>query len=352
MYIGEYFRKKYNKYSAFIWYLLGIMILVILASKRSIEVGSDTGLYRSFFYDALNSKFTDYYFWVHHINEVEIGYTLFNYAVSRFTSNVIIFQGCCAFLIEFNIFLALFKLKDKVNIATGWLVFAFLFYPTTLNITRQCIALSLVFLGYSFTYEKRYLKGIIITIIAILFHKTAIIALFLMEMGFTLINSNKKNIRKLIIIYSLITMIFPYFMYLLEIRGLFNFKYSNYFSSGSSLSIIYAFLMRLPFDIFILYLWIKNKNNIKANNIWFMFLVLQDTLVLPLQQMSAILGRLMLYFGVSKIFVYPLICKKIANNKNKYILYNCLLIIYAAIIFYLQVIVANNNQVYPYTSFS
>lgn len=49
MYIGEYFRKKYNKYSAFIWYLLGIMILVILASKRSIEVGSDTGLYRSFF---------------------------------------------------------------------------------------------------------------------------------------------------------------------------------------------------------------------------------------------------------------------------------------------------------------
>lgn len=347
---AQKFLEKNIKSIGYIFSFLGILVLTILAARRSSYVGTDTLMYSNFFTEAIHSSFKNYF---HLLSDfgVEPGFILFNFLISKFTSSVIFYQGICSFFIETIIWCGLIEFKKKSTLALEWIVFCLLFYGNTLNIMRQSIALAITFFAYALWSNKRNKYSILLVLIAMTFHKSAVIVFIVLIIGrylFTRKTSTQLNRSALLIL--MLTPVLGLIIERINATGILGMKYLNYMNVASSQN-INAFLMRLPLCILIIIDLYRNRKNENYIDMWLYLLTLQDLILLPIQNDSVVIGRLLLFFGISKIITYPQAINDITNNRILRCVLNILLIILLVIIFYLQVINNNNGGIYPYVSY-
>lgn len=330
---------------------IGVLSITILNGVRDYSIGTDIGVYGNTFYNiAINSsKLVNYFENLNAVGGTEPGYAVLNYVISRISDSPHLFYFFVGLIINVNILYAILNIGDKINVAIAWGTFLFLYYPTTLNLLRQSISVSMVLLGISMVYKKNsILKSAIPFICACLFHNSTVIALIIYILGVTIVYIDNKKVT-----YSaigggiLFSIILPHIVFLLNEHGIFDSKYEQYLSWQGATSIIGSLLIRVPILIGVILIFVLNKKTDKSD-IYIYILMIMEILLLPLQNMSVTIGRLMLYFGISRIVGYPLVLSKFKENKYIYFLLVVLYMIYIVVVFYYQIVISHNNEVYPF----
>lgn len=335
--------------------LVAVLFIIVLSGVRDYTIGTDILVYGNAFFNMANyaNSFVNYRQTLSALGSSEIGYQLLNYIVHFFTTNPHVLYTVIAGIINLNILYALVLCRKLVTPSLGWLTYLLLIFPITLNILRQSLALSFITVGIALIVNKKEKKSLCFFIVACLFHNSAVIGFIIWILGVLIFKyQNSKKITNFIIFFFLVfTGILSNFITHLNLG---NNKYAMYLTQSSGFakaSITSALIIRLPMLILVLIILLKNKFNLQPSSKFLYALLMIEFILVPLQLVNITISRLMFYFGMSKIIAYPLIMKKINNSSSRIIVSICIYtiyIVYLITIFYVQIVVNNSNEIYPF----
>lgn len=340
-----------NNYKEFYFFsFLSIFVGAFLAGVRSLGVGTDTLVYgHGVFINAINRNFLDYF--IDELSNFEPLYLLFTYIISNIFKNENVYYGIYEFIIILLIYSSLFETKKIINNKSesnicwlGLFVFYTLIYPFTLNGMRQSMAMAIIFYSFKYLYKSDLKKFIICNVIAIGFHYTAVIGILFYVMEYLLKKTNK-IIAKILILFIMVISVFEY-KYLISFINIFVDKYERYIG-GSVDFILNPFLIRIPF-LLLLIIFRKNYKSIFCEIDFWIMMLIGEILFCQLRSSIPALYRTSLYFSLIKIQAYPNI-DKIFKRKDR-VMIKIFLILFLLAIWYYQIVVKGNEQIYPYRS--
>lgn len=182
----------YNKSALLflIFSLLAIMPPILIGGLRDSTVGTDTSAYPVTAFNALQNGISAETLLL--LSYIEPFYFLLSFVgIKIFGNDINSILLITQIIIIICTYIACFRLKKIAPPTLSWTLYLFLFFNMSLNAMRQNIAISIVFLGFTYLIERKLFKFLIYVFIAFMFHKSAIISLLLIPCIF--IESNKVN---------------------------------------------------------------------------------------------------------------------------------------------------------------
>lgn len=237
----------------------------------------------------------------------EKGFLLLNKVVGCFTSNPNVFLFLEAFLFVSLIMLVGMKLTDHV------MMFALLFvnagiYFHSFNMVRQALAAAVVFVAISALLEKKNVWFVLLTLIAVSVHTTAIIILVLWPVLVQKVNL--RNIARTVLITAIVFVSMDKIVAFVK-----NFRYGDY-SYGLDGGTVNAFVFQLAICAFSWFICWKGLIDVRERKyqillncslLYFMF----SALTLSVAQMS----RMMYFFSAPMLL---LDCEAVCRVHGKY----------------------------------
>lgn len=223
-----------------------------------------------------------------------------------------------------------------------------LVFPSTLNLIRQGIALSIVVLAVVFVVCRKDLAfSIVLLLFAYNFHHSSLIAVLIL--AFVLMLERFKSQRCQNVIIALFILVTATLIPLINFaynKGYLSGKYSQYMNFGDqSSSLVSAMLIRLPFVMLSIWALVETRKQRREFESAFWAIIISEIELVPLQSVSRSIARIALYYGVFKIFGYVSAGQSI---KLPRMVSNVIVIIYAIVCFYIQVVLGGANQIYPF----
>lgn len=354
--ISELSFKKKSLTLGIIFALIAICCLTWMCGVRDLSIGTDIRVYgnNTFQMATFSHDFYQYIVSLQGINGGfefnEIGYTIFNFLVSRFTNDIHVFLFVLGFLINGIIFLSIYLIKDRISLTLAWLTYCFLFFSTTLNLLRQSVALAFVLLGIVLLYRGKIIASFLSFLIALLFHNSAIFAFVVYLFGLLITRTTtRKWMKRNSEVFIIVVLLIPKMISVLNQHGLLLDKYYQYLVLSQSNANVTSVLLRLPMVILIIFELIYYRKRLSKNTVWIYMIVIGELFLIPLQSINSTVGRLMLFFGISKIIVYPMAIKNVMVQN--YLYKNLIKIgylLFLMYIFYQQIIISGYNQIYPF----
>lgn len=262
----------------------------------------------------------------------EIGFIYLNKIIGIISEDVTYFFAIMSLIILFGFFYH-FK-KYSVNLWLSVLMFITAgSYYASFNITRHIFAVAIVFVGSKFLYDRRFLKWVLVVILASLFHKTAIIMI-----PFYFILNFRINIRNwiLIAIGSVITILLFDDIVMFAQQHLYEqYTEDSYGMWGQAITNV---VLPLAFLVFSLLNIKKLHPNNNKHRIWLnavIFYAFFNLLALQIEMVER-LGR---FFAPYALLLVPYILSRIQNNHLRFF-YMMLLI--ATLILYNYVILSDS----------
>lgn len=322
-------KKKVRKLKKIIFFTIALL-LTLLPSIRSKEVGTDTDSYVRIFEST--EKFQDILLF-----KMEVGYSIFSFVCSYLFTNYFFLLTIIAFVvvITYTRIIAYFSqnyfLSFYIYITSGIYVFFF-------NGARQGIAAALTTYSIIYIVEKRIFQYIILILIAISFHKTAVIMLpiyFLVNRP----NSYKFNLLIIIITLLIITNLQSFVGLITGIDDRYE-SYGENSEGGGLLTILFNIL--LGFVFLFLKKFIKKKLDIYNIflNLYLLCMIISIVALFAQSNPSGFL-RLTIYFSWTTIFMWPIVIMNINQQGFRLLLY-LLIIIFYGIYFYFSLLMFSN----------
>lgn len=353
---NELLRKRY-RLIAMLFVILSIMLVSVLNGVRNFNIGTDILVYgNQYFNMAVNSQTIKEYlqmtYSVYNSN-LEYGYQLFNYFISRFTNDIHWYYFWLGVVTNCLIYLGINQFREDINVPIAWLVYLLMFYGNTLNIMRQSLALGFVFLGLSLYIKgNRKLISIIFIGLASFFHQTAIVGFLILALYIFLEkSSNSMKLHLRIIVIAFFAMLSSSsILALLSDRGILNSRLEQYvtFNSRSSEVNISTIGMRLPFVIYWTAFY-KNKIEGKVLPSFMYILIVLDFVFLPMRAIDITVSRIVLYIAIFKVIAFPLMIRSTTKRYVKIFSF-FIMILFLLISWYLQVVVNGNGEIFPFES--
>lgn len=335
--------------------VLIILWISLLAGLRDETIGTDILVYGNRTFEAareLNFQafIQNTYFGL----GIEPLYGLLNYIVALFTSNVHVLYFLVEFIMISLVYSRIFQLATPKDVVLGLLIFECLFMGSSYNLLRQGIAMSIVFFASQYLERKQYLKYIILSLIAVGFHSSAIIAVLFLIMYIVISKKNTIYTHIIIIITScVITFLYSNVINILLDLGIISEKYLMYLGEVDKGLDIIVILIRIPMLLLILlfYKIYCEKNN--SNNIINCFLVdilILEIILAELKVVSVPIYRISMYLSYFKMLAYPKLEEVLKNKRNKQIIV-FFTVFYCLLVFVVLVMIRGNDEVYPYKTF-
>lgn len=157
--------------------IIGIIALglIAIAFFRSPTIGADTEIYLNALddYRSLNKSLI----WSTNLkwsSDFEFGYIILTKLCAMFNFDNQIFMLSIAVLIYIPICVWLYKYSED-PVLSIFLYFGLGIYEYSLGLFRQMIAMSITIIGFKYIKERKIFRYTIMVLIAVLFHKTAIV---------------------------------------------------------------------------------------------------------------------------------------------------------------------------------
>lgn len=304
-------KEKPNRLKHIIMVAFIIMLPAVLAGLRDYSIGTDVQIYaKSVFEYAVRSSSVNSV--LERYSELEPGFLMLAFIVSRITSRVHFFLFSIAFIIQLFVYLALYRTRNYCSIFMGESVYLFLIYNASLNMMRQTIAMAILLFALTYLFEKKYLISLIWIFIGFFFHNSIIIGLlyfpvFIFFNGRKYANDNVSGRKTrvwfgfktllVIIAVTVVTASFQPLMLLLGKFGIISDRYSIYLSTENS-SIRWTFFFAYIVCYLIVYLR-KNKNK---QGYFFLTIGLIDIVIYRLKYIMYYLYRISTYYMICRIF--------------------------------------------------
>lgn len=210
-------------------------------------------------------------------------------------------------------------------------LFTFDFYVLQLSMLRQGLVIALFILSYSYLKKGKLLIPILLTLLSISFHKTAIIILpFILLSKLNFVKSGRIIGLTMLVCFivfffssSIVKNLFGNLL-ALNIFAIYDNKYAM--EEGTKLG-IRALLEFIPFILAVFYLC--SAKTAKGPR-YMVFLSSVSAIIYPFTIIISLVGRLSLYFSIFTIATVPVTYKLISNKIIRYIL----LLLFIAITIY------------------
>ncbi|MDO4752893.1 MAG: EpsG family protein [Candidatus Saccharibacteria bacterium] len=227
------------------------------------------------------------------------------------------------------------------------LAYCFIFLPFSLNGMMQGAAMSMVLLSSFYLLDKKYFKLATLLLLAILFHKSALLVLPHFAL-FYIFRKKNKGYPKINMIFTILISVFIlYFLNNFLMNNSPDF-YSNYAYIVRKISVERISLSTTIYYLPLVIFSILSKGKGKNDQISFQRNLLYTGIVYNLIGSSAqYLNRIALYFTIFSIIVVPIQIMKVENPKKKMIL-KILFIIYLISAFIVQVVSLGWHDLLPY----
>src|SRR5699024_9737271 len=269
---------------------------------------------------------------------IEFGYILLNRIIGIFTSNPVYLFAVTTLIILYG-FYHQFN-RYSVNIWLSVLMFATAgSYYASFNITRQILAVAIVFIGSKYLYERKFFKYMIFIFLAFLFHKSALIMLpfyFILNFRITL-----KNLFLFAVGSFSVIFLFQDILSLLQRIGIYdNYTTYAYGMWGQATTNV---VLPVAFLVFAIYNMKKLDSNNTVHRIWFnatIFYAVFNILALQIEMVERI-GR---FFAPYPLLLIPFLFSKM-KNKNLRFIY--IMVLVAVLVAY-NFVVLSDSRFDPY----
>lgn len=333
-----------------------LMCLVTMALPLSliagfrINVGTDYSVYCVLLERFANYSFSE----IFQQDKMEVGFVLLIKVLSYISSDLKFLFFSIEFITLMIAFKAAMSFDNHINLSRFVVVYYIVIYHYSLNICRQCLAVSIILLAVSYLCNNNIKAFLVATIVASFIHTTA---LFCMLYVFSAFQSKvtRSSAFKKTLFYSTIV-ISPFLLYLLfENISLFTFVYKYerfmYETSQFNFGNIFIVLLYVIPLIALLNTWnlseyvhddiiVKNLCNVLLFLIPFSFI-----------GMFANYGtRVLFYVKVVFALFLALLNQKELNDRKKGIVipirnYYIIILICEYV---LRVLISNNGETFPY----
>lgn len=361
------FSYGYEKSNIKLLMAISLFFPVAIAAFRADIIGTDVQVYARQLYNiAINSKNFDeflnmkwYAIWrFKEVSEFELGYTILVYLSAKLKSFAFLL-GCTQFLTIFPLYLSLNRYKNRYKyiVTIGLSIYYLLFFNMSLNMMRQWIAMTMIMLAYVHLKDSKYVQSTIIFIIAVLFHRTAIIGLGVL-ITYVLLGKNKREIflkfstkrynLNIVIFITIMTLLITtvlsnsFRMMLTNLLGLSD--YSTYVNGTVAISINQIYT-DIPVLLLFLMIW-KRRKNIEDYT-FLTFCVFSNIVLSQLSSVMAYSSRIVLYISVFKMLIVPIYLNNLQGRLKKIITLILILLLYSIYWYYTYVIKGTDATV-PY----
>ena len=327
-------------------YLLMFLILLLPLAFRGETVGIDTVTYYKWFDSA--SKFYDgekfFLYW-------EPGFALLIKLLMLLSNNSTFVMFVFDFFILYFIVSRLWEYKGRMPFSEGIFLFITLFYLFCFNLTRQMLALALVFWATRYLEKKKYLWFLLFVVLASTIHATSVVCslILLVYMFLPKAEVYKKEIEFVLLVgLSVIVMLLALLFNDNSISVIDRIQhYINKYLIIGNVNLGFMYVVRFVAIslTFCLIYRISNRNNdqVKINN----FLYFIGTVLALVGSFFEFVERLGLFFLVYVCVLFPIIFNSDYFNKRSKILLKwgvyslCMLL-------YLIALVGNSQGQMPY----
>lgn len=353
MFASQYAYEK-GKNIVSISFYLGVIELGFLMACRSYLVGVDTKEYYAGFQQISLTRFSDlnntalYGFGGNYVLNFEYGYKLLNKIISYISTNsqaIIIFSS----LLIVILFAVLIKKYSPNPLLSLWLYVTLGLFQTQMNISRNSLAILIVYFGIKYIHNKNFLKYLIIVLLGATIHSSVL----LMLPVYFLTNYVPID-RKRLKLYFIASLILGLLIGIGKsvVIHLVPSKYA-YLSSGTDVK-IEGLLVGVMYILLFGLIYLSNnsakKEMIKENQFgtW-MFLI---TVLFYMSGIGlSFATRIAILFGTFMVIYFPslIYVKSINPNRRKFLI--IIIIILCGIQFILRINLNNIGGTIPYTFF-
>lgn len=352
--------KKKNKVSIVLWSSLAILSPSILAGLRDSGVGWDTEVYANYSYDNMTFygilRFNDF---LKYLFSGEWGgewiYTFLTYLSVRYGGSINSFYFILNLFVCLLTYLAIYDHRRKASMTLMMFIFLFTFYNISLNIMRQCIALSLALYSYKYYENANWIKLFICVVLVFFSHGSG---LFYMLVLFCIwvqchfkMSAIKVNLLFLIIPFS-----FTFFDTILQILvsiGVMPMKYQELYSTSVSsgglmmthIVIAASLYMLLMFGLLLDNYGKSYTIKVAVNN-QFLYTSFLLSMIVSLWAF-----RISYYFYYFNIILIPMAINDAKKNGVRHVALVKYGVIFLILLeWFLTIIISNENSTYPYKS--
>jgi len=298
--------RLYKAYSNF-YILISFLVLVLVAGLRAESVGTDTSSYVRHYKNlngAVESVFN---------SSFEVGFQTLEYISINISQEYWVFLTLIAF-VTVSLYLKAIYCYSNIPYVSVLVFITLGYYTFFFNGARQGIACAFYALSIGAMINGKFLKYLIIVLVASLFHKTALITI-----PFYFLFRQKFSYNKLAVIVLLSLVSIFSFAKLIGFGTNISSKYEVYKSmeatGGESLTLFYVILCAF----FILMRKEISRFDLKYYDIFLNMLIAGSVIfvVVIFSKGYVELTRIAFYFHVGVLFLWPLLFRNIRSFKQE-----------------------------------
>lgn len=341
-----------SKSLAAFFVLVGLFIPSILAGLRDFSIGTDVKVYgNAWFYLATwVEPWWEYLKWAG-VSDIGVLYALLNYVVAKFTNDPHVFYFVLTFVNISALYLTFLQFRDSISVPFAMLVYYLLFYNASLNMLRQSLAMSLMFVAYACIAKDQTKRFLIMWFLSCLAHSSAILMIVLLPLKWYSERPGKQ-LRSLLIfcVIAIIMCVYSKILSFMIYTGLLSERYLKYTIAAPgggrvSRTILFLFIVVL---IVIGYSALIKAEKSGAFFINSALIAAALTLLLFFGNNEVI--RIAYYFDLSLLFIFPML-----NNAIKFELFDKKIKVISLILLVLligywvfTIVIQGNGETYPY----
>lgn len=326
---------------------LGLLLPILLGAFRNTSVGIDVMTYElpCWLIAKKTGSIISSLVLCNHLYGIEPLFIILTYLCSLFSNEIWILNFAIQIIITLCVFFSLKEINNG-SLWFGMLTYYCLFYGESYNTMRQMIAISLVLLGLCcFLKKGKYLLFLFFIAIAILFHKSAIVAL--VYIGLYL--CYKKNAKKLIYFFMFSVLFFVMFY-----KNVINFivtsfsfipeRYAHEAYLSSVGGIYYKNIVIVLLGIIcILIIDDVSLFGTVTKCIWIMLIIM-----IPFVNNSGYASRITGYFSITLVFLIPQTKKIVKKGKGNTLFYHIICVSGLVTYFIVNYFILDHAGIFPY----
>lgn len=194
-------KEKKIKFKIVLYSVIALILPIFYAGAREIDVGRDIRIYVLPALKWASTRNFTSYMSIPYISNIESGYTILAYIFAKISNNLTLFLSILQVFPCVSVFYFAYKKRKTIPMWLVMLTYLLTWYCRSYTIMRQSIAVAFILISIVKFEEKKYMQTILLYILAILFHTSAVVALAIYVVIW--INNNLKS-RDKIIVYIVI----------------------------------------------------------------------------------------------------------------------------------------------------
>ncbi|MCI5934041.1 MAG: EpsG family protein [Lachnospiraceae bacterium] len=345
--------KKEKSYR--IWIYFSVLMLLIPAAIRNESVGTDVSVYQKPIFDrALRSPDYSSFLLNIAIYNVEMLYATLIFFVSKISSSIQILFLCQEVFVLVPVYIALWKIRKHINVDIAFLSYVFLYYIESYNTVRQNIAMSFVFLAVCMIVWEKSHRGIVFAILAIGFHRSAIVGIVIILLYWFLKKTNLHNskILRLIIFIVVVFVSENYlliFKFVVRVLPFLPERYLGYYYLYIDKNNVSVIRLLLEILILIILFVIERRNNFNSIQIcWLSTLNLITIGMTHMASSTIFAARILWYLMLFEVLDLSLCVEIVKKRTINYFLYKEILLTFLILYWIYIYAVLRVSNILPY----